>query len=116
MESTVQSRQAAHRRPGAARRWLAVVSAGALVSAGILVGVQSASAATVDTNASYVLVARHSGKALDVFDLATHDGARLAQWSRNDGAWQQWQFVDSGGGYYRLRSRHSGKVVDIEAS
>ena len=26
---------------------------------------------------------------------------------------QQWQFVDSGGGYYRIRSRHSGKVLDV---
>ncbi|MDT0265779.1 RICIN domain-containing protein [Streptomyces sp. DSM 44915] len=73
----------------------------------------SASAATVDPNGWYVLVNRHSGKALDVYDLATGDGAPLVQWSRNDGAWQQWQFVDSGDGSYRLRSRHSGKVLEI---
>ena len=73
----------------------------------------TATAATVDTNAWYVLVNRHSGKAMDVYNLATSDGARIAQWTRNDGAWQQWQFVDSGGGYYRLRSRHSGKVLDV---
>ncbi|GAA4192323.1 family 43 glycosylhydrolase [Microbispora amethystogenes] len=72
-----------------------------------------AKAATIDTNASYVLVNRNSGKALDVYNWATNDGAPLVQYSRNDGAWQQWQFVDSGGGYYRLKSRHSGKVVDI---
>ncbi|MCT2582305.1 RICIN domain-containing protein [Actinophytocola sp. S1-96] len=73
----------------------------------------AAAAAVVDTNASYVLVNRNSGKALDVYDLATEDGARIAQYTRNDGAWQQWQFVDSGGGYYRLKSRHSGKVLQI---
>ncbi|TYB41673.1 RICIN domain-containing protein, partial [Microbispora tritici] len=72
-----------------------------------------ARAATIDTNASYVLVNRNSGKVLDVYNWATNDGAPLVQYSRNDGAWQQWQFVDSGGGYYRLKSRHSGKVVDI---
>ncbi|KAA9378501.1 family 43 glycosylhydrolase [Microbispora cellulosiformans] len=72
-----------------------------------------ATAATIDTNASYVLVNRNSGKVLDVYNWATNDGAPLVQYSRNDGAWQQWQFVDSGGGYYRLKSRHSGKVVDI---
>jgi hypothetical protein len=72
-----------------------------------------APAATVDTNAWYVLVNRHSGKAMDVFNWATNDGARIAQWTRTDGANQQWQFVDSGGGYYRLRSRHSGKVLDV---
>lgn len=72
-----------------------------------------ASAATVDTGAWYVLVNRHSGKVLDLYNLATNDGAIIAQWTRNDGAWQQWQFVDSGGGYYRLKSRHSGKVLDV---
>ncbi|WP_433499464.1 RICIN domain-containing protein [Sphaerimonospora sp. CA-214678] len=73
----------------------------------------AAAAATIDTNAWYVLVSRHSGKAIDVYNLATNDGAPIVQWTRNDGAWQQWQFVDSGGGYYRLKSRHSGKVLDI---
>ncbi|NUT47756.1 MAG: family 43 glycosylhydrolase [Saccharothrix sp.] len=73
----------------------------------------TASAAVVDTNASYVLVNRNSGKALDLYNFATNDGAPIVQWSRNDGAWQQWQFVDSGSGYYRLKSRHSGKVLDF---
>ncbi|TWJ28661.1 ricin-type beta-trefoil lectin protein [Micromonospora sagamiensis] len=60
-----------------------------------------------------MLVNRNSGKALDVYNLATNDGARIVQWARNDGNQQQWQFVDSGGGYYRLRSRLSGKVLDV---
>ncbi|GAB2630794.1 hypothetical protein GCM10027168_72850 [Streptomyces capparidis] len=67
----------------------------------------------VDTNAWYVLVNRNSGKTLDVYNQATNDGARITQWTRGDGAWQQWQFVDSGGGYYRLKSKHSGKVLDV---
>ncbi|MFF3868829.1 non-reducing end alpha-L-arabinofuranosidase family hydrolase [Micromonospora sp. NPDC001898] len=72
-----------------------------------------AAAATVDTNTWYVLVNRNSGKALDVYNLATNDGARITQWARNNGNQQQWQFVDSGGGYYRLKSRLSGKVLDV---
>ncbi|MEV1142196.1 non-reducing end alpha-L-arabinofuranosidase family hydrolase [Micromonospora sp. NPDC049799] len=99
------------------RGWLSrlVAAVVAVVVGGALVGVapSPASAATVDTNAWYVLVNRNSGKALDVYNLATNDGARITQWSRNDGNWQQWQFVDSGGGYYRLKSRHSGKVLDV---
>ncbi|WP_422735400.1 endo-1,4-beta-xylanase [Micromonospora sp. WMMD729] len=67
----------------------------------------------VDTTAWYVLINRNSGKALDVYERATTDGARINQWTRNDGAWQQWQFVDSGSGYYRLKSRNSGKVLDV---
>ena len=84
-----------------------------LAGASLVWSGSSASAATVDTAAWYTLVNRQSGKALDVYERATTDGARVTQWARNDGAWQHWQFVDSGGGYYRLRSRHSGKVLDV---
>jgi beta-xylosidase len=79
----------------------------------VAVGTPTASAATVDTNAWYVLVNRNSGKALDVYNLSTADGGRITQWTRNNGNNQQWQFVDSGGGYYRIKSRHSGKVLDV---
>ncbi|WP_239514461.1 non-reducing end alpha-L-arabinofuranosidase family hydrolase [Streptosporangium sp. 'caverna'] len=79
----------------------------------LFVATQSANAATVDTNAWYVLVNRTSGKALDVYNLATNDGARITQWTRNNGNQQQWQFVDSGSGYYRVKSRLSGKVLDV---
>ncbi|MEU4243658.1 non-reducing end alpha-L-arabinofuranosidase family hydrolase [Actinoplanes sp. NPDC026619] len=97
------------------KSWRAVVAAVTLVAAGGLVALTAsqASAATIDTSASYVLVNRNSGKALDVYDLATTDGARIAQWTRNDQSQQQWQFVDSGGGYYRLKSKLSGKVLDV---
>jgi hypothetical protein len=90
----------------------AVVS---VVLGGLLVAFNAApvSAATVDTTAWYVLVNRNSGKALDVYNLATNDGARITQWTRNDGNQQQWQFVDSGGGYYRVKSRLSNKVLDV---
>ncbi|MEU4332632.1 non-reducing end alpha-L-arabinofuranosidase family hydrolase [Nonomuraea dietziae] len=84
-----------------------------LASLFVVLQTQSAYAATVDTNAWYVLVNRNSGKALDVYNLATNDGARITQWSRNNQNQQQWQFVDSGGGYYRIKSRHSGKVLDV---
>jgi hypothetical protein len=79
----------------------------------LTIAATSAPAATVDTTAWYVLVNRNSGKAIDVFNFATNDGARIAQWTRTNANNQQWQFVDSGGGYYRLKSRHSGKVLDV---
>ncbi|WEH19663.1 non-reducing end alpha-L-arabinofuranosidase family hydrolase [Streptomyces sp. VNUA24] len=100
-----------HLSPVSPRRLLAVLSPLLLVAA--FLGAQPAAAATVDPNASYVLVNRNSGKALDVHNRATEDGARITQWTRNDQAQQQWQFVDSGGGYYRVKSRHSGKVLDV---
>ncbi|MEV4349284.1 non-reducing end alpha-L-arabinofuranosidase family hydrolase [Actinoplanes sp. NPDC049596] len=97
-------------------RWLTAITAAATVVAGGVLAVANApaaSAATIDTSAWYVLVNRNSGKALDVYNLATNDGARITQWTRNDGNQQQWQFVDSGGGNYRLKSRLSGKVLDV---
>ncbi|WP_046527959.1 endo-1,4-beta-xylanase [Cellulomonas sp. FA1] len=68
---------------------------------------------SIDTSAWYVLVNRNSGKALDVYNLSTADGADIVQWSRNDGNQQQWQFVASGNGGYRLKSRLSNKVLDV---
>ncbi|MBO3094388.1 non-reducing end alpha-L-arabinofuranosidase family hydrolase [Cellulomonas dongxiuzhuiae] len=109
----------AHGAPAPARgrrRWAAVlVAAATAVSAGAaaLVAAPAASAATVDTSASYVLINRGSGKALDVYNLSMSDGARITQWTRNDGTQQQWQFVDSGDGNYRIKSRLSGKVLDV---
>ena len=70
---------------------------------------------SIDTNAWYVLINRNSGKALDVYNLNTADGADIVQWSRNNGNQQQWQFVSSGGNYYRVKSRLSGKVLDVYA-
>ena len=98
------------------RRWLAAATALVTALSGAVLAVvnaPAASAATIDTGAWYVLVNRTSGKALDVYNLATTDGARITQWTRNDGSQQQWQFVDSGGGQYRLKSRLSGKVLDV---
>ncbi|MEU8437146.1 non-reducing end alpha-L-arabinofuranosidase family hydrolase [Streptomyces sp. NPDC029216] len=95
------------------RRLLALLAPLLLLAA--FLGAQPAGAApAIDPNATYVLVNRNSGKALDVYNLATTDGARITQWTRNDQNQQLWQFVDSGGGYYRIKSRHSGKVLDVQ--
>ncbi len=101
-------RNARHRRQAAL-----VVASLAVSTLAAVAGAPTASAASIDTSATYVLLNRNSGKALDVDGLATNDGARITQWSRNDGAQQQWQFVDAGGGYYLLKSRLSGKVLDV---
>ncbi len=98
------------RRFGLAAAAMATVLAGAGVA---VLNMTTASAATVDTSASYVLVNRNSGKAVDVYNFATNDGARITQWTRTNANNQQWQFVDSGGGYYRIKSRLSGKVLDV---
>ncbi|GAA1866125.1 RICIN domain-containing protein [Myceligenerans crystallogenes] len=92
---------------------VAVAVGAVLALAGAGLAAVPAGAATPDTGAWYVLVNRQSGKAMEVADWSTADGGIVQQWDRNDGAWQQWRFVDSGGGYYRLQNRHSGKVLDL---
>jgi hypothetical protein len=89
---------------------LALVAAGGAV---VVATATSATAATVDPNATYVFVNRHSGKAMDLYNWSVADGAPINQYARNDLAVQQWRFVDVGSGYYQIRSVHSGKVLEL---
>ncbi|WP_307802515.1 RICIN domain-containing protein, partial [Cellulomonas fengjieae] len=70
------------RSPSLQRRWQALVVALGMAATGAIavVAAPAASAASIDPSASYVLVNRTSGKALDVYNLATTDGARITQW------------------------------------
>ena len=61
----------------------------------------------------YRVNVRHSGKAMDVQQPNTDDGARVGQYVYGGSAWQQWQFSDAGGGFWRIISRHSGKCLDV---
>jgi len=100
------------------RRWRSGMATAAVVAVagGLLtVAPTPAAAATVDTAAWYVLVNRNSGKALDVYNFSTADGADVVQWTRTNANNQQFQFVDSGGGYYRIKAQHSGKVIDVSS-
>ncbi|KKK05750.1 pectate lyase [Micromonospora sp. HK10] len=96
------------------RRLAAVAAAVLAIPAAVAaVAVAPAAAASVDTGAYYVIVNRHSGKAMDLWQWSTADGGEIRQYTRTDGANQQFQFVDVGSGYYQLRNRHSGKVVAV---
>ncbi|PZG15023.1 hypothetical protein C1I95_20420 [Micromonospora craterilacus] len=96
-----------------ARLGLVAAATLALLGTATAVAPPSAQAATVDPNATYVFVNRHSGKAMDVWNWSTADNAPINQYARNDAAVQQWRFVDVGGGYYQIRSVHSGKVLEV---
>ncbi|MET8260166.1 RICIN domain-containing protein [Micromonospora sp. NPDC005205] len=65
------------------------------------------------TSTYYNLVAQHSGKVAEITGASTSAGATLAQWSSNGGQHQQFAFVDAGGGYVRIKARHSGLVLQI---
>ncbi|MFI6122524.1 RICIN domain-containing protein [Streptomyces sp. NPDC051064] len=102
-------------KPGCGRRpaaLAAVTTLPAAPSAG-LGGTETAQAATVDAGSWYELINQGSGKALDISGASTAEGTAVQQWTRNGGAHQRFQFVDSGDGYYRLKAQHSGKVLDV---
>ncbi|GIE76398.1 large protein [Actinoplanes philippinensis] len=67
----------------------------------------------VETGVYYRLVAQHSGKAADISGASTAAGAQLIQWQAGTAANQQFDFVSSGGGFHRIRARHSGLVLQV---
>jgi hypothetical protein len=70
--------------------------------------------AAFDTSTIYKIVNKNSGKALDVYQKSTADGANVDQWTDNGGTNQQWKLVDAGSGYYKVQNVNSGKVLDVE--
>src|SRR5688572_19162691 len=95
------------------RRDVPVLAGVAIVTcAAALVLPHPADAATIDPSAYYQIVSRHSGKAIEIAEQSTVDGAAVQQWTRAARGSQQFQFVDAGGGYHRIRARHSGKTVE----
>jgi rhamnogalacturonan endolyase len=61
----------------------------------------------------YRLINRNSGKALDVEESSTANGANIIQWADTGGINQQWRIISLGGGYYTLTAQHSGQVLDV---
>jgi nucleoid-associated protein YgaU len=62
----------------------------------------------------YQIVAKHSGKVLDVKGGSTDNGADIIQYHSTGADNQLWQFVPASGGYYQITSKHSGKVLDVK--
>ncbi|GAA2710234.1 MULTISPECIES: RICIN domain-containing protein [Streptomyces] len=65
---------------------------------------------------TYEIVARHSGKCLDVYDASQADGAGVIQWPCNGDGNQRWRLEGVGGGAYQLRVMHSGKCLEASWS
>jgi hypothetical protein len=59
------------------------------------------------------IVNRASGKALDVQNRSTDDGAPIQQWEFTRQSNQMWNVVDQGGGRYAILSQASGKALDV---
>ncbi|MET8763484.1 RICIN domain-containing protein [Lentzea sp. NPDC004782] len=63
----------------------------------------------------YNLVARHSGKCVDVTSNSAADGASVLQYTCGGGLNQQWRLTDAGGGYVQVIAQHSGKCLDVSS-
>ena len=86
---------------------------------------QDSSGANPDTNAdtnagtgivadgTYRIIARHSGKALDVYWEATADGSNVDQWTYDGGKNQQWALTHLGGNVYEILGVQSGKALEV---
>ncbi len=64
----------------------------------------------------YQLLAKHSGKAVDISDASTVSGADALQYTRGTGSNQQFSIQSVGSGYYKIVARHSGKVLAVTSS
>ncbi|MEV6625082.1 RICIN domain-containing protein [Amycolatopsis sp. NPDC051106] len=70
----------------------------------------------VQVGVNYSLVAAHSGKSADISGASTAAGATLVQWASHTAANQQFDFLATSDGYYRIRARHSGLVLQVASS
>ena len=61
----------------------------------------------------YVVQARHSVKVWDVKDNSKNDHTVIQQWTRHNGANQQFRFKSAGDGTYFIENINSGKYLDI---
>ena len=63
---------------------------------------------------TYQIIARHSGKALDVQGKSAAQKANVQQWQNVGGDNQQWQITSAGNGYYTLKAKHSDLALAVD--
>jgi mannan endo-1,4-beta-mannosidase len=74
-------------------------------------------AAQIVSGDIYSIIARHSGKALDVANAGTVDGTNVQQWTNYSYSNQQWIITDASSGYYKVSPVSStDKVLDVSGS
>ncbi|MBM7540233.1 RICIN domain-containing protein [Amphibacillus cookii] len=66
-----------------------------------------------DSQASYELVNRNSGKLLEVVNAGTNPGDNVQQWQRNFHPCQRWRVVRNNAGYYELINRNSNHALEV---
>jgi hypothetical protein len=67
-----------------------------------------------NANAQYKILARHSGKAVEVKDCSTENGATIQQCDYHGGNSQKWKIGYIGDGYYKVINGNSCKGLDVK--
>lgn len=67
-------------------------------------------------NGIYKIVARHSGKALDVVGAGRTNGTNVDQWSYGAGENQKWIVTHLGNNQYSIIGAQSGKALDVNGA
>lgn len=62
------------------------------------------------------LVARHSGKVLNVAEASTGNGGAVGQWDWANADQQKFTLQPAGDGCYRIVAKHSGKILAVEGA
>jgi aryl-phospho-beta-D-glucosidase BglC (GH1 family) len=65
------------------------------------------------TNGIYKLVARHSGKALEVAAQGMTDGSNVQQWGYWGGESQKWTLMHLGNNQYKIIGLQCGRALDV---
>jgi len=66
-----------------------------------------------NSQASYELVNRHSGKLLEVANAGIALGDNVQQWQRNFHPCQRWTIVQNSEGYYEIINRNSNQALEV---
>jgi hypothetical protein len=77
---------------------------------------EPATASGFNSTADYRVIAKHTGKVLDVYGGRIDDGANVYQWDWHGDNNQRWKIEQQSDGYYRIVSKNSGKVLDIRGN
>jgi lysophospholipase L1-like esterase len=95
-------------------RWLAGAVVAVCTAAG-LTALAATPASAVETGVWYRLVNDASGLAVSIEGGSTTAGAKAVLATTSNATSQQFRFLDSGSGYYRIQARHSNQVLDVYA-
>jgi endoglucanase len=91
-------------------------STGAVIDQGAVNAIKRGASPGIIANGTYRVIARHSGKALDVNAHGTADGSNVIQWAYGGGNNQRWTFTHLGNNVYQIVGVESGKALEVAST